>query len=185
MNRINHERFPCSNPLSWSWNETCHVVRIHSNIQMEASRLKIFKLHTIFVLWWSEIWSFSLFLRGCSAWLPSENEQHLEQSLWKWANSTLGEFQMFVKKSAFTGQIELAFYFKPFAPLPFVGTKYLPLPWRISTLLLDIWPCREASRPRSFYFLARFNPEETVRLSRWLASDISALTDSHNISRSF
>lgn len=162
MNRINHERFPCSNPLSWSWNETCHVVRFHSNIQIEASRLKIFKPHTIFVLWWSQIWSFSVFLRGTQPGYPVR-----ANSIWsrvgKWANSTLGEFEMFGKKSASAGQVELAFYFKPFAPLPSVGTKYLPLPWRISTLLLDIWPCREDLRPRSlfYFFLARFNPEET------------------------
>lgn len=107
---------------------------------------------------------------GHSAWLPSESKQHLEQSLWKWANSTLGEFKMFVKKSVSTGQIELAFYFKPFAPLPSAGTKDLPLPWRISTLLLDIWPCREDIRPRSLFFWVGLIQRKPVRLLRWLAS---------------
>lgn len=171
MNRINHECFPCSNPLSWSWNETCHVVRFHSNIQIEASRLKIFKPHTIFVLWWSQIWSFSVFLRALS--LATQWEQTASKAeLGKWANSTLGEFEMFVKKSASTGYIELAFYFKPFAPLPSVGTKYLPLPWRISTL--DIWPCGEDLRPRSlfYFFLLGLIPRKPVRLLRLLASDM-------------
>jgi hypothetical protein len=59
---------------------------------------------------------------------------------------------MFVKKSAFTGQIELAFYFKPFAPLTSVGTKYLPLPWRISALLFGYLTLQRGYQAKKLIF---------------------------------
>lgn len=59
-----------------------------------------------------------------------------------------------------TGQTEpldLMFCFKMSDPLPAVDiSKHLLLPWRISTLLLEIWPSSEDTGLGA----AGFNPEE-------------------------
>lgn len=64
-----------------------------------------------------------------------------------------------------TGQTELLdlmFCFKMSDPLPAVDiSKHLLLPWRMSTLLLEIWPSREDTG-LSAYSAAGFNPEEPL-----------------------
>lgn len=64
-----------------------------------------------------------------------------------------------------TGQTELVdlmFCFKMSDSLPTVDiSKHLLLPWRMSTLLLEIWPSSEDTGLGA-YFAAGFNPEELL-----------------------
>lgn len=129
MNRINHKRFHLSNPLSWSWNQTFCAARIHSNIQIETTKLQNIPSKCIdhFPAWRSQVRPVHKLLgaRGLATQAGKQTRSvDSETGLMEMSQHYTWGSKNVCKRSVFTSQMELfdlAFYFKMPDPLPSVA----------------------------------------------------------------
>lgn len=142
VNRINHERFHLSDLPSWCWNEAFCAGRNPLKYSNWEERTKNISSKCIDCLPQQDHRSYhSVGPWGHSASRPWQEKQHCrgrknELPLYLGALKCLWEVSIRWPNRTFWP----CFLFSNVWPSPFCWHKHLPLPWRISMLLLGIWP---------------------------------------------